>query len=578
LYSGKIRLNRKENEMKVKRCFRNGSSLLGILMILYPGHILSQELQSAINLTRNEHYIAAGNEYKELLQKDPAKGEIYFYYGDNYLQNYFSDTLNIPFKPIADSASMLFNRGIQNDPDNPLNYIGKGEILLLKGNQTEADLNFDKAISFLPSETNKKSQLDKKEQYSLYLALADAYINTQTKDTARVFDLLAKARQLDSKDYEFYLVKGDAYLRLLNSGTAAISCYKNAEALNPKSLRARYRIGELWGRTGMYDNALEAFGEAINIDPDYAPAYRQMGYILSKLGRNEEAKLNFQKYLDLTKENVATRIMYINTLMDLKDYSEAINQTNIILKVDSSKNDFNRALAYSYYETGQYDKGLASIEKFFSSAEPKSIRSNDYAYYGKLLVKNNQDSVGGEMLLKAYALDTGKPELQTEAFMAFIKSKSYDRAMQIQLARMREGKPDANDYMMLSKLFYNLHEWTKVDSVLEIVNKKEPDFIPGYLWRAYALVNLDPDAKQGLAKPVFDTLVEKASVDSVKYNKELKDAYSYLAYYYFLHFIHQKDKSAGIKSMEYCRKVLARDPHDQKAEGILKELTPRIKE
>jgi tetratricopeptide (TPR) repeat protein len=42
---------------------------------------------------------------------------------------------------------------------------------------------------------------------------------------------------------------------------------------------------------------------------------------------------------------------------------------------------------------------------------------------------------------------------------------------------------------------------------------------------------MDPDSKRGLAKPKFETFIQKASVDTVQNAKELVEAFQYLGYY-----------------------------------------------
>jgi len=88
-----------------------------------------------------------------------------------------------------------------------------------------------------------------------------------------------------------------------------------------------------------------------------------------------------------------------------------------------------------------------------------------------------------------------------------------------------------------------------------------------------ALVNIDTTCKIGLAKPVYETLINKAKIDTVANSKELMESYAYLAYYYLVQFTDTKDQEAGRKSIEYCNKVLAIQPPDpnyaEKAKGIL---------
>ena len=138
-------------------------------------------------------------------------------------------------------------------------------------------------------------------------------------------------------------------------------------------------------------------------------------------------------------------------------------------------------------------------------------------------------------------------------------------------------KDVASDYYILGKLYYNLHEWKKADSTFSINLALDPGNIKGYLWKAYSLVNLDPDGKEGLAKTTFELLIEKATSDSVKNSKDLKEAYSYLSYSYFLQFIKTKSQNDALTSKSYAEKVLAIEPADEKAKATLKELNARIK-
>ena len=57
--------------------------------------IYGQTLQEAVHLTRSEQYDAAARAYKALLAQNPNDGNIYFYFGDNFLQRFFSDTTRI---------------------------------------------------------------------------------------------------------------------------------------------------------------------------------------------------------------------------------------------------------------------------------------------------------------------------------------------------------------------------------------------------------------------------------------------------------------------------------------------------
>ncbi len=558
-------------------------NLLKIVLLVLPLFLVfrekmnAQDIQTAISLTRSEQFNDAGALFRSLIEKDPTDGTTYFYYGDNYLQKYYSDPQNSSFKSLVDSAEQVFKAGIVKDSLNPLNYIGLGKISLVRQHDEMAQASFRRAFSMLPSKTNKTSKITKAEQAVVYIKVADSYVKILgKKDTAMVFDLLRKAEILDNRNFNLYLTRGDAYFYMVNEGSMAIENYKIAQSMNPASSLAKLRIGHVWIRARLYDNALGYFKEATQIDSNYAPAYREMGFLLAKLNRNEEAKRNFQKFLTLSKGNVSARIQYINTLMELQDYKEAIAQLNSIRKVDSINNDYNRALAYAYYETAQYGPALESIRKFMAKADSASVRTADHLYFGRSLSKNNLDSLAAEQLMTAYSMDTAQFAVLSEVAFSYTRSKKYEKAEKVFLTKINGSKAEPFDYYALGKLYYNMHDYRKADSVLAYFNGLQPDYIQGYLWRAWSLVNIDSDSKLGLAKPVFETIIEKAHSDSTKYAKELKEAYSYLAFYYLLQYYQSKDQKDGMLSMDFCQKVIAIDPNDEKAKAILKELKGRI--
>jgi len=545
--------------------------------------VRAQDLQAAFKLTRAERFDLASDAFKVLLKKNPKDGDIYYYYGDNFLQEYYSDTTNNSFKELSDSAKILFSSGTAADPSNPLNFVGLGQIELMLKNIPKATQNFSTAMSLLPSKANKSIVMAPDKQATVFVKIANAFIKSGVNDTSMVFGSLRKAEKLDSKNYDLYIVKGDAYIFLLNDGSNAITNYNIAQSLNPKAPFAKLRIGQLWMRARNYKDALIYYQEVVKIDSTFAPAYRELGSLLSRANRNDEAEKNYIIFLRLSGGNTTARTQYVNTLLELKKYDKAIVELNEIMKTDSSNNDLNRALAYSYFETGQFDKGLLYSRKFFRRAKPDKIRPSDYAYLGRLLAKTKQDSVAYETLYKAFQMDTARGELLSEAAMSLVKLKKYDKAIDIYKMKITLKKAVPGDYYNLGKVYYNIRNWGKVDTTLSYYNTLMPEHLLGYLWRARALVNLDSTSKLGLAKPVYEIFIEKAKTDSLKNAKELMEAYSYLAYYNLVQFKEskEKDQSFAQKSVEYCNKVLAILPSDpaytEKAKAIIKDLEQKIK-
>ncbi len=560
------------------RLLKNTIGICLVISYLGGNPLTAQDLKTAIRVTKGEQFQQATSMFKKLLRENPNDGTVFYYYGDSYIWKYFSDTLVNSLKEMTDSARSIFEQGTKADPGNPLNYVGMGETFLLNHMKQKAEENFGKARTLLPSKANKNIVMAPEKQAEVLIQMANAYVRADVADTAVIFSLLRNAEKLDHNNYELYITQGDAYILLLNDGSKAITNYNIAQSLNPQSPMAKLRTAQLWLRARNYKDALSYYLEVIKIDSNFAPAYKELGFLMSKANRNEDAKRYFAKFLALSEGNTAARIQYVNTLIEIKDYKEAINQLNEIMKVDSSNIDLSRALGYCYYETGQYDKGFYYMNKFVSKVPQDKLRATDLVYLGREQAKLKMDSLAARTLMKAYAQDTTRPELLSEAAMCFIRQKKYDQAINCYEFKISKRAAVPGDYYNMGKVYYNLQDWTKVDSVLAYYNTLQPEHVQGYQWRARALVNLDPETDKGLAKPVYEMMIDKALVDTVKFSKELVEAYEYLSYFYLKQFNLTKEQDNGRKSIEYCQKILMLDPANEKAKAILKELTPKIRQ
>jgi len=524
-----------------------------------------QDLNSALNMTYQEQFEAADDAFNALIKSDPTNGKYWYYSGENQLASYFIDPVNIPFESVAKKALERYNNGITANPNEPLNYVGLGKVSLIQNNTALAEENFAKAQTFLPAK-KVKSTLTKPEQSTLLVRIAEAYVQVGSKDTALVFSLLRKAETLDSRNSDLYLVRGDYWIYTLNNGSNAAANYKRSQDYSPESKRARVRLGQLYTRIKVYPDALTYYQEAIEIDPSFAPAYLEMGFLYAKTNQHEESKANFKKYLDLSSSNIAAKRRYANMLIQTEDYKDAIVQIQQILETDSvTYNDLNRALAYSYYEEKQYPSANYYIEKFFKNAPEEKISSKDYLYYGRIQIKNGKDSLGIINLTKSFETDSTNMDLLNEIAGAYIKSKRHQEAGDTYKLKIQRSTGGVNDYYKMGRAYFDAKNWAEADSAFAMVNRMSVDFEPAYLFRARVYSNLDPDTKEGLAKPFYEKLIEKASIDSVKYGKDILEAYNYLGYYYLVN-------KQYCESLGYWDKIVILDPANDNARSALNDL------
>jgi len=99
----------------------------------------------------------------------------------------------------------------------------------------------------------------------------------------------------------------------------AIKAYKQAVDLNPNYTKAHYNLGTAYIKSGMFEDAIVAFQKTISLDPEFAKAHYNLGTAYSKTGMYENAIEAYKKGIDLNPDFAAhdnLRIAYIKSGMN----------------------------------------------------------------------------------------------------------------------------------------------------------------------------------------------------------------------------------------------------------------------
>lgn len=367
--------------------------LPGVFSLLMGFSLQAQDLNSAIQLTKSESYDKAADAYKALIQKEPGNSKNYYYYGENFLLEYFSDTISNSLDLALKSAQETYEKGVSANPNDPLNYVGLAKVAVYRGDDAKAEELRTKAKSFLLPYKNLKKINPPAMDYAFALAkIAESYANDGTVDTAKAMPFIRQALTIDKKNAEIYLIAGDLYM-MVNDGSNAIKNYNLAQFADPQSPTAAMKIGYVYVKGRALQQAIPNFEEAIGLNPNYAPAYRELGQLYWRAGRLEQSKANFKKYLDLTEGNIPAKTRYVNSLFYAGDYEEVIKNVEDILAVDQSRGYMNRLAGYSYYEkeNPDFNKAYSYMETLFKVVDPSLILQKDHHYMARILLKKNQD-------------------------------------------------------------------------------------------------------------------------------------------------------------------------------------------
>ena len=516
------------------------------------GH--AQTLEDAIKKTDNERYDLAETEFKALIAKEPAKGNNYFYYGENFL-----------LRGELDSANIIWQKGATMDPAEPLNFVGLGTYLWYKGDTTAARKQFS-AVATMTK--NKNAEVMRKT--------ASPQIYAPLKNLNEAITLLNSAIKAEPKNIDNYLLLGDALLEKTPSdGSPAILNYNKALDLNPKSSRGIVRTAKLYQRAENYELANEKYQEAQALDPTYAPAYRENAELNMKFNQSTKAIENWKKYLELNNSTEA-RYRFASALILGKKYCEAIPELERIQSEGFTNFYTKRMLTYSYFECNEngaqeiYQKGLDASGQFFAIAPSEKIIASDYRYKGMLLSKLGNDSLAIVELEKAVALDSSNAkDLLGDIGKLNMKMKKYDRAIIAYERKLGTNAENLNaqEYFELGRAYYfGSKDYVKADSAFSKLTAIAPTFSVAYLWRARSNYKLDPKNELWQAKPHYEKYVELVTPEerlTPSHKPLVIEASKYLGDYY----VNSKEKDLT-KAKMYWNIVRELDPADKQAKAF----------
>jgi tetratricopeptide (TPR) repeat protein len=597
-----------------------------ILTVLLAGLVMvnnyAQDLNSALLLTKSEQYDKAGEMLQQLIQKEPSNSKYYFYLGENTILEYYADTISNSFTLAMKDAKDIFQKGVDANANDPLNYTGLAKVAFLTGDTATADEMRAKARSFLLPYKKIKKIYPPAKEYAFALAkIAESYINLNDRkvDTALALPLIRQALTIDTKNPEIFLIAGDIYI-LATDGSNAIKNYNLAQFADPTSPTAAMKIGSIYVRGRSLNPAIEYFEQAIELDPNYAPAYRELGQVYWMAQRLEQSKANYKKYLELSAGNIPAQTRYVTSLFYAGDYNEVIKEIEKILAVDKSRTFLNRLAGYSYYEmkNPDYNKALLYMEELFKSMPEERILPKDHHYMARILMKKNQnfpklleelanleqqlereksryssasaamksrikpslDNLtekvadvkadvenadkelmrGFEEYAKVAEMKPQDKGVLSELATNYYNFRHYNQAAETWARLINPASARPEEYMQIGRAYYNGEKFKTADSVFTIVIKKWPDHIPAYLWIARTYSKMDPDTKLGLAKPKFEKLLNVTKSDSLKNEAEILEACRYLGYYHMMNNNYNQSK-------EYYNRVINLNPNNK--EGVI---------
>ena len=418
-----------------------------------------------------------------------------------------------------------------------------------------------------------------KKNAEVLVGIARAYFTV--KDTANARNYVDLALKADKKYSPAYLLLGDIAV-MNNDGGEAASQYQQAIYFDPKNPDAYYKYANIYRKTSPAEavsklEELRAQRPDIAVDGMAGHIYYLENDFTKAIERFSQA-WNSQKD-KMTESNLTE---YAMSLFFKQKNQESLDVAKYGLTKNNRDAAFNRLAFFNSTDLKQYDDALAYADALFNKSDSAKFSYFDYTYYGNAYLGKKDYTKAIEMLQKALTMEFDSKSKRAGVVKAlsdaYKQSDDYDNAIKYYKEYLSDvEKPSATDRAGFAWLYVLQAQDEKDAAKKETLLKEaikvytdlkndEPDAADFTTYKI-AQVNsmLDPETKQGLAKPYYEEL---ANMINARENKDAADkarlleAYRYLGYYYLLQ--NKKAESDG-----YWKKVLELDPENEAAKQVL---------
>ncbi|MCK9399533.1 MAG: tetratricopeptide repeat protein [Bacteroidales bacterium] len=546
--------------------------LLIILCFLLPSFnpLLSQDIEKGKWYIVQKQYESAGKIFRSILKNDPSDSKTLYYLGKVY-----------DFKGKSDSAEIFYQQGIMADEKYPFNFLGLGKMQLNKSNRTEWFKFYDKG----------RKLSNNLFEYNLEAGEVCLLTTTQNFDLSGKY--LEAAKEENAKDCRLLVSLGDLYLTSKSPGDA-VNEYERAIYHNDLCVQAFVKMGEIYAKANNYRDGINAFNQAVAIDSTQILAYKERGDLYYSFGKYDEAKADYEIYIRRSDNTIDDKERFAFILFFTKNYDQSRGLIDQVIQNDTNNTVMYRIAAYIDFEKGDFPNSLKNLEYFFTHHDTTKFIAIDYIYYGHLLMKNGQDSLGTLQLETALQMDTTKTELYDEIGKSYSKQKEYQKAIDAYVKLLSlNANNKSNSYYQIGRNFYFMAEdsllaydslfkaelYQEADCCFENMTLISPDSYIGYIWSGRALSRLDPETTSGLAKPAYEkSMMLLEAGDITKTPKLLIECYRYLGFYHYMlgeKLLSSKPAESEAEmtnSLNYWTKILNLDPSDQQAQTALQNL------
>jgi len=257
------------------------------------------------------------------------------------------------------------------------------------------------------------------------------------------FLLLFASAPFDSQSPNFVgrlVAQGRRRWLLTASSLLVVTIAANWPLLSPTLMQAitENNLGTALQEHRRYDEAIRHHERAIQLVPEYAPAYNNLGAALRAAGRVDEAVLRYRRALELRPDFPSASFNLANALLAQGQAGASVEQFRKALEISPQSVEAHNNLGIALAARGDAAAAIAAFRAALA-IDDRSVHA--HRNLGNLLIDTGARAEGAAHLERAVALAPNEPEAIYDAGTVLLEDQNFAGAA-ARFAAALKIKPD----------------------------------------------------------------------------------------------------------------------------------------
>ena len=351
----------------------------------------------------------------------------------------------------------------------------------------------------------KALELSSKDDYQIYYILATAAMNNL--DYKLVINYLEEALKYNPTHVQILNNLGSAYLAI-NKKRQALSCYEKAYEIDSEYAMTNYNFGCYYQIQKKFEESFNYFEKAYTLEPTKNNMHALAVAAMHAKKWHQAIQL-YTTLLALDPSNISYHESLAIALIELEDYSAAINSLKILHNATPNDMSIIEKLVDAYLITNQYDR----LKSFLAKILKRGKVSTDFYYtYAIVCAKTGDYDTAVSIYKKVIQLEPSNYAAHKDLGVIYLMQKLFDWAEDefktaYNLAPGHHGMP-----FELATFYYQIHKYQEAEPYYEEALRLLPRDMTTVLFAGLNYFQLN---KIDLAKKYLEKVYKKVQDDPV---------------------------------------------------------------